>query len=195
MSVKRLFFEKFWVLMICVVLAPSSAWAFDFSGWGGLLKKYVEPTTIAGVRLAGVDYVAIKKDPAYSKLVADLKSFSPATLKTDKEKMAFWINAYNVMAVKMVVDHYPVESIKDAGGFFQSVWKKEVGVIGGKQVTLNDIEHEILRKMGDPRIHVAIVCASSAVRICATKPTQRTGWTRNSTISSKSFLKIEAKVC
>ncbi len=159
-SMKRIFFEKFWVLIVCVALAPSSAWAFDFSGWDTLVKKHVGPTTIAGVRLAGVDYPAIKKDPAYSKLIADLKSFSPATLKTPKEKMTFWINVYNIMAVKMVVDHYPVDSIKDAGSLFTSVWKKEVGVVGGKEVTLNDIEHEILRKMGDPRIHVAIVCAS-----------------------------------
>ncbi len=160
MSVKRIFFEKIWVLMVCAVLAPSSAWAFDFKGWDGLLKKHVGPTTIDGVRLAGVNYLALKKDPAYSKLIADLKSFSPATLKTTKEKMTFWINTYNVMAVKMVLDHYPVDSIKDAGSVFTSVWKKEVGVVGGKKVTLNDIEHEILRKMGDPRIHVAIVCAS-----------------------------------
>ena len=160
MSIQRVFFEKFWVLMICVVLAPSSAWAFDFKGWDGLLKKHVGPTTIAGVRLAGVNYPGIQKDPAYAKLIADLKTFSPSKLKTDKEKMTFWINVYNVMAVKMVVDHYPVDSIKDAGSLFNSVWKKEVGVVGGKKVTLNEIEHEILRKMGDPRIHVAIVCAS-----------------------------------
>jgi hypothetical protein len=157
---KRIFFEKFWVLIICMVLAPSSAWAFDFSGWDALVKKHVGPTTIAGIRLAGVDYPAIKKDPAYSKLIADLKSFSPATLKTPEEKMTFWINVYNIMAVKMVVDHYPVDSIKEAGSFFKSVWKKKVGVVGGKDVTLNKVEHEILRKMGDPRIHVAIVCAS-----------------------------------
>jgi len=160
MSIKRFFFEKFWVLVICMVLAPSSAWAFDFKAWDGLLKKHVGPTTIAGVRLTGVNYPAMKKDPAYSKLIADLKKFSPSKLKTNKEKMTFWINTYNIMAVKMVVDHYPVDSIKDAGGVFSSVWKKEVGVVGGEKVTLNDIEHEILRKMGDPRIHVAIVCAS-----------------------------------
>ncbi len=160
MSVKRIFFEKFWVLVVCLMLVPSSAWAFDFKAWDGLLKKHVGPTTIADVRLAGVDYPAIKKDHAFAKLIADLKSFSPATLKMSKEKMAFWINVYNIMAVKMVVDHYPVDSIKDAGSLFQSVWKKNVGVVGGKEVTLNDIEHEILRKKGDPRIHVAIVCAS-----------------------------------
>ena len=160
MSMKRIFFEKFWVLIICMVLTPSSAGAFDFSGWDALVKKHVGPTTIAGVRLAGVNYPDIKKDPAYSKLITDLKSFSPATLKTPEEKMTFWINVYNIMAVKMVVDHYPVDSIKDAGSLFGSVWKKNVGVVGGKEVTLNEIEHEILRKMGDPRIHAAIVCAS-----------------------------------
>ena len=160
MSMKRVFFAQFWVLIVCMMLAPSSAWAFDFKAWDGLVKKHVSPTTIANVRLAGVDYSAIKKDPTYSKLIADLKSFSPSTLKTPTEKMTFWINVYNIMAIKMVVDHYPVDSIKDAGSLFGSVWKKKVGVVGGKEVTLNDIEHEILRKMGDPRIHVAIVCAS-----------------------------------
>jgi hypothetical protein len=160
MSMKRVFFEKFWVLVVCMVLVPSSAWAFDFKAWDGLVKKHVGPTTIAGVRLAGVDYPGIKKDPAYAKLIAELKSFSSVSLKTPKENMAFWINVYNIMGVKMVVDHYPVDSIKDAGSLFGSVWKKTVGVVGGKEVTLNDIEHEILRKMGDPRIHVAIVCAS-----------------------------------
>jgi hypothetical protein len=64
------------------------------------------------------------------------------------------------MAAKMVLDHYPVKSIKDAGSFFTAVWKKEVGVVAGKMRTLNEIEHEILRKMNEPRIHVAIVCAS-----------------------------------
>lgn len=160
MSMKRIFFEKFWVLIVCMVLVPSSAWAFDFQAWDGLLKKYVGPTTIAGVRLAGVNYPGIKNDPAYAKLIADLKSFSPATLKTSKEKMTSWINVYNIMAIKMVLDHYPVDSIKDAGSLFGSVWKKKVGVVGGREVTLNEIEHEILRKMGDPRIHAAIVCAS-----------------------------------
>ncbi len=159
-KMSRIRFEKLWVLMVCILLIPSSAWAFDFSGWDGLLKRHVGPTTIAGVRLAGVDYPGVKKDPAYSKLIGELKTFSPATLNTLKEKLAFWINVYNIMAVKMVADHYPVDSIKDAGNLFGSVWKKTAGVVGGKGVTLHEIEHEILRKMGDPRIHIAIVCAS-----------------------------------
>ena len=60
----------------------------------------------------------------------------------------------------MITDHYPIESIKDVGSLFKSVWKRPAGKVGGKERTLNDIEHEILRKMNEPRIHVAIVCAS-----------------------------------
>mgnify|MGYP001598101246 FL=1 len=60
----------------------------------------------------------------------------------------------------MITDHYPIESIKDAGSLFKSVWKQPAGKVGGKQRTLNVIEHEILRKMNEPRIHSAIVCAS-----------------------------------
>ena len=159
-AMKQIIREKLWVLMICVILTPSSVWAFDFKGWDGLLKKHVKPTTLAGVRLIGVDYPGLKKDPAYSKLIGDLKSFSPAKLKSEKDKLCFWINVYNIMAVKMVLDHYPVDSIKDVGSPTKSVWKKKVGVVGGKEMTLDEIEHEILRKMGDPRIHAAIVCAS-----------------------------------
>ena len=60
----------------------------------------------------------------------------------------------------MITDHYPIESIKDVGSFFKPVWKRAAGTVGGKERTLNNIEHEILRKMNEPRIHVAIVCAS-----------------------------------
>ncbi|MGV7219947.1 MAG: DUF547 domain-containing protein [Nitrospinales bacterium] len=134
--------------------------AFDFSGWDELLKKHVKVRTESGVRFSAVNYPAMKKDANYSKLVSELKKFSPDSLKSREEKLAFWINLYNVFAVKMVQDHFPVESIKDAGSFFNPVWDKEVGVVGGKKVTLSEIEHEILRKMGEPRIHVAIVCAS-----------------------------------
>lgn len=148
------------VLGFMAVLSAPSAFAFDFSSWDGLLKKYVAPKTINGVKLQAVDYKRLGKDQAYTKLIKDLEQVSLSDLKTRQEKLTFWINVYNIMAAKMVVDHYPVKSIKDAGSLFTAVWKKEVGVVAGKKRTLNEIEHEILRKMSEPRIHVAIVCAS-----------------------------------
>ena len=59
-----------------------------------------------------------------------------------------------------MVDHWPLESIKDVGSFFKPVWGKEAGTIGGNRVSLDDIENHIIRPMGEPRIHLAIVCAS-----------------------------------
>ncbi|MGH8557393.1 MAG: DUF547 domain-containing protein [Methylococcales bacterium] len=70
------------------------------------------------------------------------------------------MNSYNILAIKMVLDHWPVESIKDAGGLLNPVWNQRAGEIGGEPVTLGQIEHKILRPMGEPRIHFAIVCAS-----------------------------------
>lgn len=157
----KLLLTKIFVVLgaMSLLLAPS-AFAFDFSSWDGLLKKYVTPKTINGVKLQTVDYRSLGKDRTYTKLIKDLEKALISDLQTREEKLIFWINVYNIMAAKMVLDHYPVESIKDAGSLFTAVWKKEVGVVAGKIRTLNEIEHEIFRKMGVPRIHVAIVCAS-----------------------------------
>jgi hypothetical protein len=76
--------------------------------------------------------------------------------------MAFWINTYNILAIDLVVKSYPVESIKDIGSFFSPVWKRPAGTVNRREVTLHKIEHEILRPMGDPRIHAALVCASTS---------------------------------
>jgi hypothetical protein len=70
--------------------------------------------------------------------------------------MAYWINAYNILAAKAVVEAYPIESITKIEG----VWDKKVGSAAGREVSLNEVEHQILRPMGDPRVHAAIVCAS-----------------------------------
>jgi hypothetical protein len=78
--------------------------------------------------------------------------------------MAFWINAYNAFTVKLVVDHYPVKSIKDIKRgipFVNSVWDIKFIKIGGKTYDLNNIEHSILRPdFDDSRVHAAINCAS-----------------------------------
>jgi hypothetical protein len=134
--------------------------AFDFSDWDTLVKKHVAPKTVDEVLINAVDYSNLKKDPLFSKLGSRLSSYSLESLESEISKLTFWINVYNILAVKMITDNYPIESIKDAGSLFKSVWKQWAGKVGGKERTLNDIEHGILRKMNEPRIHVAIVCAS-----------------------------------
>lgn len=134
--------------------------AYEFSEWDALLKKHVKTAMIDGVSLNVFSYKNLKRDPGFKKTVDQLKSVSLEDLKTPEERLSFWINAYNVLAAKMVVDNYPVESIKDVGGVFKKVWKLPAGVVAGEERTLDEVEHKILRKMGDPRIHAAIVCAS-----------------------------------
>jgi hypothetical protein len=150
-----------WVIFLyCFIPNTIQAKTFDFSDWGVLLEKYVRPNKIDGVLFNAVDYSELRLDDSFSKLVNNLTLYSPANLKSHEEKLAFWINVYNVLAVKIVADNYPVQSIKDIGGLFKSVWKLEAGIVGGKGYSLNEIEHQILRKMNEPRIHAAIVCAS-----------------------------------
>jgi uncharacterized membrane protein YdjX (TVP38/TMEM64 family) len=124
-----------------------------------LLKAHVRPGVVSGIRLNLVDYRAVKADPAFEAALAALAK--GASLATDGERLAFWTNAYNLLAIKAVLDQYPTTSIKDGGGLLSPIWKKKVGVVGGAAYSLDDIEHGILRKgFKEPRVHFAIVCAS-----------------------------------
>ena len=156
------FFKFYFVLMVFLlsIHSPAQAKNFEFSDWDILLGKYVKADLIDGISLNSVSYGKLRLDPVFNKLDKSLSLFSPSKLTTDQEKLAFWINVYNIFAVKIVINNYPLKSIKDVGGFFKSVWKVKAGTVGGKKYSLDEIEHGILRKMGDPRIHTAIVCAS-----------------------------------
>ena len=146
-----LFFGLLWVIPVD---------AFDFADWDSLIKKYVKPKRVDGIFINAVDYKNLKNDRNFNKLISRLDSAQLVSLKSREEKLVFWINTYNILAAKMVTDHYPIKSIKDAGNIFSRVWKKNAGHVAGKERTLNEIEHKILRKMDEPRIHMAIVCAS-----------------------------------
>ena len=126
------------------------------SGFDTVLKTYVEN--------GQVDYAGLKSnrrelDQYLSNLAAvDEKEFKtwPTT-----DRLAFLVNLYNGATLKLIVDHYPVKSIKDIGGFFRGPWKQRVVILFGKTITLNTLEHEIIRKQFDePRVHAALVCAA-----------------------------------
>jgi len=85
----------------------------------------------------------------------EFKSFSK------NAQLAFWINTYNAFTVKLILNHFPVKSIKDTGSFFSSPWKKKFFKIFGEKISLDGIEHGIIRKeFKEPRIHFAVNCAS-----------------------------------
>ncbi len=130
-----------------------------FLPYDDLLKMHVKHGEKQGVKAVLVDYVAWSKDVNHEKAVSGMKQFNPVGLK-DKDKMVFWINAYNLLTIDLIVRHGEKESIKNLGNFIMSPWRKFEWVISGQKYSLHEIEHEILRPMGDPRIHMAINCAS-----------------------------------
>jgi hypothetical protein len=115
-----------------------------------------------------VDYAALCTDPRLERYLAWLSVTDPESLDGNGA-LATWINAYNAYTLKLIVDNYPVESINDlhAGGRIlahatrRTAWDKRFVVVGGETFSLNDVEHDIIRKRFDDfRIHFALVCAA-----------------------------------
>ena len=139
--------------------SPATPFDHSHSAWAEVLEAHVKD--------GRVDYAALKKDPSnLNTYLADLESVSKEAFDewSKRKKLAFWVNAYNAYTVKLIVDNYPVKSIKDLGGFFSSVFNKKfipLRRLFGGVVSLNTIEHKTLRaKFKEPRIHFALVCAS-----------------------------------
>lgn len=147
---------------------PASAQpAFDHThaAWTALLKKHV--VVQRSGQASQVRYGNFAADRAALKTYLDALSAVPEATFTGwgkPQRMAFLINAYNAFTVELILTKYPkLESIKDLGSVFQSPWKPKWVPLLGTKVSLDDIEHEMLRKRGaydDPRVHFAVNCAS-----------------------------------
>jgi hypothetical protein len=145
--------------LLAVALAVPAA-AFDDALYARLLERHTRAVEdLARVR---VDYPAIAASADWRRLVASLASEDLAALRTREQQLAFWINAYNVLAIDLVAQHYPIASIRDIGSLLRPVWKRSAGRAGGRTVTLDEIEHEIVRPLGDPRTHGVVICASTS---------------------------------
>ncbi|MEX2206457.1 MAG: DUF547 domain-containing protein [Myxococcota bacterium] len=141
-----------------LAFVATDAAALDSALYAKILAEHtVAVSDIASTR---VDYGALRRSKDWSALVASLRASDPSRLENRDETLAFWINAYNILAIDVVQRGYPADSIRSLGSVFSPVWGKQAGEIGGKSYTLDEIENRILRPIGDPRIHAAIVCAS-----------------------------------
>jgi len=124
--------------------------------YASLLKKHV-----ANGR---VDYKGFKTDEVQlDRYLRQLSQIDPDQLDRP-DQMAFYINLYNAATIKLILTAYPgIQSIKDLGSLFQSPWKKKFINLNGRTITLDHIEHDILRpRFKDPRVHFAINCASQS---------------------------------
>ncbi len=130
------------------------------SEWDNLLKKYVDEE--GNVNYKNFDRAALRQ------YLSHLQENLPSSSWTDAQQIAYWINVYNAYTIELVLDYYPVSSIKDIGGkinipFISSPWDIKFIPLGKDTVDLNYIEHSILRgEFNEPRIHFALVCASAS---------------------------------
>ncbi|MBK8550836.1 MAG: DUF547 domain-containing protein [Ignavibacteria bacterium] len=112
-----------------------------------------------------VNYSKVKEDNALDKIVIDLKDFEPYAIDDNWERLAFWINVYNIYTIKLVTDYYPIGSILEIEGI-SGMNPFEINFIemkAGRKFSLDEIEKKIIiPKYNEPRIHYALVCAAES---------------------------------
>ncbi len=149
--------------------------AVDHRAWAAFLGRYAASDSLGVVRLP---YSRISAEDRRA-LVGYIDGLERTTVSALRraEQLAYWINLYNALTVKVILDHYPVKSIRDirlGGGltatFFGGPWDAKLLRIEDQMVSLNDIEHRILRPLwNDPRLHYVVNCASTS---CPALPRQ-----------------------
>lgn len=166
----------FWVHPAAAAAPPPDLWprwqahaaqsteAVDHSLWGMMLKKYLATDHPSGINRFPYGNVSPADRQSLAKYLGYLQQTRVSSLNR-KEQQAYWINLYNALTVQVILDHYPVKSIRDIdispGLFSNGPWDAKLLAIEGEKVSLNDIEHRILRPIfKDNRLHYALNCAS-----------------------------------
>jgi hypothetical protein len=169
MKIKRLLLPAALALLITAVvvdgqLLASAGPSVSHSLFGELLNKYVSE--------GKVDYAGFQSEEAKLDQYLDLlQGVDPKTI-SGKEQFAFYANAYNAWTIKLILTKYPdITSIKELGIFNTGPWKKKVVRLRGETVSLDHIEHDILRpRFKDPRVHFAINCAAKSCPPLGSEP-------------------------
>ncbi|MBD2842737.1 DUF547 domain-containing protein [Erythrobacter rubeus] len=131
----------------------------DHSAWDALLKQYVVKGQ-NGVNL--VEYEKLKTE-AGDTLASYLQAMQAVAIDDygRDEQFAFWVNLYNAATVDVILKNLPLDSIRDIGLLRSGPWKDDAVTVAGRTLSLDNIEHDILRpEWQDPRIHYAVNCAS-----------------------------------
>jgi len=132
----------------------SESYQVNYALWDELLQSHV---TEKGF----VDYKGFKEDKAkLLEFTEHLEENTPQNNWTQNQTKAYLINAYNAYTIKLVIENYPVDSIKDISGILSNIFKKNFINFNGESISLDDIEKGMLLPLGDERVHFAVNCAS-----------------------------------
>jgi len=136
----------------------------DHADWNLILQHYVDANHPSGINRFKYSSVSPEDRQGLKDYLRKMQEVHVSDLNRNEQK-AYWINLYNALTVAVILDHYPVQSIRDIdispGIFSNGPWDAELLTIEGEKLSLNDIEHRILRPVWqDNRIHYAVNCAS-----------------------------------
>lgn len=157
------------ILFTCLLALPTATTAYPgerhyeefLSVYGELLEKHLIPNDKKeGIFVTSVNYAGWAADPLHPQAMAHLERIEDPFAIPPVEQMAFWINVYNYLTVDLIVKEREKDSIRNLDGMMRNIWRIQEWDLFGKDYTLHEIEHEILRPMNEPRIHYAINCAS-----------------------------------
>lgn len=140
--------------------SAESMQSVDHSAWDNLLNRYIEDDD--GLHRFAYVRVSEQDRRSLDGYLDALQQISVTELHSG-EQFAYWVNLYNALTIDLILDHYPVESIREIteGLLSFGPWKMPLATVEGKELTLDQIEHEILRPIfRDPRIHYVVNCAS-----------------------------------
>ena len=143
---------------------PRSDMRVDNSDWAWFLSEYLITDDPSGVHLIPYAEIGERSRTRLQRYISELESVPVSRLNRD-EQMAYWLNLYNAVTVELILEHYPVESIRDiniSGPFFnRHPWDAELVEVEGEELSLNNIEHNIIRPIWeDERIHYVVNCAA-----------------------------------
>jgi hypothetical protein len=153
------------ILLLATAGLSAAAAEFDHSPWTALLSRHVNA-------IGEVDYAALKASrQPLDAYIAALAAASPDSRKemfpNRAAELAYWLNAYNALTAKGVVDNYPTRSVRDLGAIY-AFFRRNDYTLGGVAISLRYLENDIIRKRyQDPRIHFALVCASISCPLLA----------------------------
>jgi len=159
MTASKTFLILFAVALSCAALA-SPVTAADFDQSHSLLDRVLKQY----VKNARVDYAALQAQPQdLNRYLDQVATVGKTEFKqwSGPQQIAFLSNAYNASTLRLIIENYPLKSIKDIGGWFSGPWDQPVVKLFGETITLNTLEHKVLRvDYAEPRIHFALVCAA-----------------------------------
>ena len=144
---------------VAVVLLLGSAAGIaaetEWPDYAGVLKRHTRSCLKKGIRITCLNYNGVRSDPAWSRVLHRVAAGKPGSMG-GRERLAFYINAYNILAINTIVSHSGVAGVNSV----PNVWKRGAGVVGGRSYSLDALEKGVIKRFGDPLYHFALVCAA-----------------------------------